>query len=270
MEGLAMEDQPVNEYLFAFLRKGLPPTAPPDSFSDLCIPVLPNTYHPTGYDPLRPAHPLPWDDCYISFTSQINFRALRVKTTPRDYTPVLPVDDPLEVWRLHCIMDDSDALVKKRVRGLQEGSLEAIATIPLPESPSCARHLTPPGTPSGDGVDQNNKDDAFMSSSVSSRAPGLEVADSDDVSMIGSIDAPESHTGKAALSPDDIDIDLLREFETMFDSAGSVDDPVVDIWYDLDMVKEVNDLSLFHDECAQIRRYAIVRSLLGCVTTDPI
>ena len=96
-----MDDVPVNAFSFAFLRKGIPPLAHPHSYPDLCIPVLPNTYHPSGYEPLRllNLHPLPWDGCYISATDELGFRKLRVTTTVRDYTPILPLE-PEELWRV--------------------------------------------------------------------------------------------------------------------------------------------------------------------------
>ena len=56
--------------------------------------------------------------------------------------------------------------------------------------------------------------------------------------------------------PGDIDIGFLQHFEQLLDNAGSINDPVVDVWYDLNMVKEVVDVPLFLEELAQIRRWA--------------
>ncbi|KZV69652.1 hypothetical protein PENSPDRAFT_471295 [Peniophora sp. CONT] len=254
MEGLAMEDVPANQFVFTFVRKGLPPTSPPDSFIDMCIPILPNTYHPTNVEPLRPLHPLPWQDCYISFTNQLNYRNLRVKTTPRDYTGVLPVDDSDEIFRLDCMIDDSAGVVKQRMLGLQEGSLEAISTIPLPDSP-VSSHPVFCSAPMENVEDQAHADAESVSSLASSSKDRLDAVNPDDISMIGSIesDVSQGQAKRPALSQE-ADIGFLHAFESMIDSTGSVNNPVVDIWYDLDMVKDVPDVSLFVEECAQIRR----------------
>ncbi|KZV65604.1 hypothetical protein PENSPDRAFT_124991 [Peniophora sp. CONT] len=256
LQGLAMEDLPANQFVFSFVRKGLPPTSPPDSFSDMCIPILPNTYHPTNVEPLRPLHPLPWQDCYISFTNQLNYRDLRVKTTPRDYTGVLPVDNLDEIFRLDCMIDDSAGVVKRRMLRLQEGSLEAIATIPLPNSPlnsQLAFRSVPELEENVD--DQPHADAESVSSLAASSEIRLDTVNPDDVSMIGSIesDASQGQAKRPALSQE-ADIGFLHAFENMIDSTGSVNNPVVDVWYDLDMITDLPDVSLFVEECAQIRR----------------
>lgn len=262
MVGLPLEDVSANQFNFCFVRKGLPPTSPPDSFSDMCIPVLPNTYHPTNVEPLRPLHPLPWEDCYISFSNQLNYRDLRVKTTPRDYTGVLPVDDSNELFRLDCMIDDSAGVVKQRMLGLQEGSLEAIATIPLPDSPLSSQLAFRSAPELEENMDdQAHADAESVSSLASSSEVRLDAVHADDISMIGSIESDTSQ-GQAkhpALSPE-ADIEFLLAFENMIDSTGSVNNPVVDIWYDLDMIKDLPDVLLFVEECAQIRQYAVSTS----------
>ena len=40
----------------------------------------------------------------------------------------------------------------------------------------------------------------------------------------------------------------------MIDSSGCVDNPVVDVWYDLEMLEDVPDVSLFLKECLRIRQ----------------
>ncbi|VDB91450.1 unnamed protein product [Peniophora sp. CBMAI 1063] len=254
MNGLPIENIPVNQFRFVFLRKGLPPTTPPSSFADSCIPVLPNTHHPMDCQPLAPLHPLPWDDCYISSTEELHFRSLRVKNTPRDYTPVLPVTNYDELWRLECTIDDSKAVEEERMRRIQEGSLDAIAAIPIPVSPSSTLKTALPSTRGASEVPEA-ADDASLSSGAPSNASRL-ADDHDDVSMIGSVDedGSENHAKQTAMLSDDVDLGILHHFESMIDSRGSVNNPVVDIWYDLNMVKDVGDISLFLDECAQIRR----------------
>ncbi|VDB91442.1 unnamed protein product [Peniophora sp. CBMAI 1063] len=253
VEGIPMDDVPVNAFNFAFLRKGLPRMAPPHSYPDLCIPVLPNTSHPSSYEALRPMHPLPWDDCYISATDELGFRTLRVKTTVRDYTPILPLF-PEELWRVNTIVDDCDGLTEQRERRIQKGELEAIATIPLPESPTSSKHVPLPVLPN-EGINSLHElgEGSSVYSSASSQEQQLTTLNPDDVSMIGSVDSSSSgDLPRHALK--DVDIGFMQHFESLLNSGGSVDDPVVDIWYDLDMVKEVTDMSLFLDECDQIRR----------------
>ena len=82
----------------------------------------------------------------------------------------------------------------------------------------------------------------------------MDAPNPDHVSMTGSDDS-RSSKGVPTRSPGEMDVGFLQDFERFLDSSGSVDDPVVNIWYDLDMVKEPVDISLFLEECAQIRRY---------------
>ncbi|KZV69656.1 hypothetical protein PENSPDRAFT_686164 [Peniophora sp. CONT] len=245
-----MDDSPVNAFTFAFLRKGLPPTAPPDSFPELCIPVLPNVFHPRDYEPLRPIHPLPWEDCYISATNDLHTLTLRVKTTRRDYTPILPLE-PEETWRLSCLIDDSEGVAEEKMRQIREGSLEAVAAIPLPESPLFPKHSYLPASPTiVDDVLPKVAEVATVHSSALSHEPGFVAADS--TSTADGIDLNSSE-GLAVHAPDDLDMSYLHDFEH-FVNYECLEDPVVDIWYDLDMVKEVVDISLFMEECAQIKR----------------
>lgn len=59
------EDQPHNGFAINLLRQGLPARSPTEFIEpDMCIPVIPNTEHPTGRSPLSPKRPLPWPNCY--------------------------------------------------------------------------------------------------------------------------------------------------------------------------------------------------------------
>ncbi|KAJ7086373.1 hypothetical protein B0H15DRAFT_844395 [Mycena belliarum] len=61
-----------------------PPQDLPEKFheSSMSVPVAPSTLpHPLGRVPLPPSHPLPWADCYHSFSAVVTVRARRAWTT---------------------------------------------------------------------------------------------------------------------------------------------------------------------------------------------
>ena len=59
------------------LRLGLPPASPDEFLEDsMCIPIFPNTDHPTR-EPLKLDKPLPWTNCYHSSFEQVQVRILK-------------------------------------------------------------------------------------------------------------------------------------------------------------------------------------------------
>ncbi|VDB91444.1 unnamed protein product [Peniophora sp. CBMAI 1063] len=251
--GLSIGHEPVNAYGFTFVRQGPPRATQPGQivFRDYCIPVLSNTTHPTGRKPLRPALPLPWPDCYLDTHNDFNFTQVRVSSTPRDYTCVLPcareeILDAKEMMANDCVIFD------RRTDDMQEGVLEAIDAVALPPSPTSAFKIPLPPSP------MILK--AKLPEAVAHTHTGLGVTPAeldmteDDVSIIASDDATSVIQDSQSTPVSDVDIGLLMHLETLFDTSGYVNDPVVDIWYDLDMVPEVIDPVYFFEERAQVRR----------------
>ena len=58
------------------------------------------------------------------------------------------------------------------------------------------------------------------------------------------------------VNPEDFDMNLMLQMEAMFDTSGDVNDPIVNVWYDLDMVQEIPDPLLFLEERAKIKECA--------------
>lgn len=78
--------------------------------------------------------------------------------------------------------------------------------------------------------------------------------DTDNVSIIGSDDADEHEDeGSGSESGDSEDLDMLLNFERMMFNEGNLRDPVVNVWYDLDMVTEILDPVHFLEDLKRLR-----------------
>ncbi|VDB91451.1 unnamed protein product [Peniophora sp. CBMAI 1063] len=250
--GVCFGHEPINAFRFTFVRQGVPPAtqAGQPVFQDHCIPILPNTFHPTGRKPLCPAHPLPWRDCYIDSSLDFNLLDVRVTATPRDYTVVLPCDEDQMDYMVDRMGDDLHEHFA-RVDGWQRGDVGAVAALALPPSPRSAFKVPLPPSPIHASVDlpdgyTNPRHVAFVPIQSSCAAE-------DDVSIIASDDGGSTDEAGRPTHPDDFDRDLMLLMEDMFDTSGDVNDPVVNVWYDLDMVREIPDPRLFLEERAKIR-----------------
>lgn len=160
---------------------------------------------------------------------------------------------------------------------LAEGDLHTYASIPLPPSqvlacsillpPSptsaCELPLSAPNSPVSvnmfDNEDTASRDDEVDDSASVQMQPNAD----DDVSVIGSDDDSSdsvlSGSGGAAGSNTydeaaEAQLDLMLRFEDFMNDIGDLRDPVVDVWYDLDMVTEVTDPLLFIEARHQIRK----------------
>lgn len=235
------------------MRQGLPRATQPGQpvFLDHCVPVLPNTHHPTDRKPLCPAHPLPWANCYVDASPDFNFVEIRVTATPRDYTVVLPCDEDNMDYIIDRFGDDRWEH-PDRVDNMQRGDIEAIAALALPPSPTSAFNIPLPFAPLLDSVEvaPDGNDDPDLDELAHAHMP--DVAE-DDVSIIASDDEVSLAEADRPAHPDDLDVNLLFQMEAMFDTSGNVNDPVVNVWYDLDMIHEVLDPLLFLEERAKIR-----------------
>ena len=74
----------------------------------------------------------------------------------------------------------------------------------------------------------------------------------DEVSMIGSESDAET-LPEASNSADCLPTDMMLRFEDLLRNSGDFNHPVVDIFYDLNMISDVLDPDLFFEELAQIK-----------------
>ncbi|KZV63344.1 hypothetical protein PENSPDRAFT_590020, partial [Peniophora sp. CONT] len=65
LTGLPVDSKPTHPYRVYFVRKGVPePRLRGYDSAESCIAILPDTHWVAAREPLRPAHPLPWENCY--------------------------------------------------------------------------------------------------------------------------------------------------------------------------------------------------------------
>jgi len=243
--GLPIHTKPTNSHDVAFIRRGFPNHLTRFDTIDMCIPVWPNTTHGQLREPVHPVQPLPWSDCYIDTTLPFPVTC-RVTTAKRDYTPVLPLsmDDILHMY--HCFEDDGEARRDLKYR-IMDGSLDAIACLPLPPSPVSAYRVplppSPPSSPKTSAVGSVIDDiDAHQINSP------LDSTHPDGISIIASDDSD------GAVDDDGASLSVMLHFEDFINDTGDVDDPVVDVWYDLGMISDVADPTLFLDELKEIKK----------------
>ncbi|TFK73688.1 hypothetical protein BDN72DRAFT_740002, partial [Pluteus cervinus] len=74
--------QPYIVYKLILVSHGLPfPNEAKGISSDMCLPILPTTYHPTDREPIKPSSLLPFENCYFHMLSPM--ATVRVKTLYR-------------------------------------------------------------------------------------------------------------------------------------------------------------------------------------------
>lgn len=206
--------------------------------SESCIAVLPNTHNVVpSREPIRPAQPLPWSDCYLEATYGFPFPC-RITTNKRDYTPVLPVVDD-EVLRIKSSFKSHRIFLNdlRHERGADWcrplDLVEATQLLPATHKPSTARTSGP--SPEADDHPPFHHD-------------------SEDISVIGSDEEDERLDDESGSdSADDEELEMLLNFEHMMFNTGEVRDPVVNVWYDLDMVTEIVDPVHFLEDVKRLR-----------------
>lgn len=236
----------------------------------MCIPIAPNDSHKTR-QPVHLAHPLPWLDCYFQTTSNCPVYC-RITTTKRDYTPVLPADSP-ELLKCYTYLDQDDDYRTSMKFKLADGSVTALASAPLPASQPSAlgtaeTHAPRPVSPTSSTHTSllpspwrpfSRCDISDSSSDTHSQYDSpSEVRDSDSVSIIRSDDDETSVTEDVG----GLSQGMKLIFEDLINDVGLIDDPVVNIWYDLDMVLEVNDPEYLFEEMNEINKYVASNVLL--------
>ncbi|VDB86887.1 unnamed protein product [Peniophora sp. CBMAI 1063] len=274
--GIPLPTKPTDPHDILLVRRGMPRARkPPFDAPETCIPILPNTSHPLSRNPVRPAQPLPWPDRYLETTFGLPV-SCRITTTQRNYTSVLPISIPDLIKMRKYVREDQERRFDLRDR-LRAGSLDAVASIPLPASPDRstaslqAGPLFSPGSTLSVKRDRENtlSDTASSRSSVSS--PG-QNADADVISIIASDNSDiddEIQDDRDREHHRQLDLGMMLHFQDFMNDTGDLDDPVVNVWYDLDEVSEIHDPDLFLEECAQVKRIAHDAKLrLGIIAGD--
>ncbi|VDC07833.1 unnamed protein product [Peniophora sp. CBMAI 1063] len=228
--GLPIPNKPTHPYDFLFVRKGRPqPRLPNVDTVDSCFAILPNDASIPNRPTVCPAQPLPWDDCYLDTTYGFPYPC-RVTSISRDYTSVLPMLDR-EIIRIRNIL-------QKHRFGLTNIRMEQgdkwpqpFDFVELPPLPVATTEVDEGAESNASGQPARNESDP-----VPSNHP-------DDISIIGSDDGSQSehHDADAPEAGDEEGLEMFLAFESMMSDVGDLRDPVVDVWYDLDMVTEIVD-----------------------------
>ncbi|VDC07832.1 unnamed protein product [Peniophora sp. CBMAI 1063] len=267
--GLPVKDKALHpfDYLFVRQRKPSPRFAGRDPDEE-CVAILPNDTLLGARDPVRPAHPLPWSDCYFDLTWGFPFEC-RSSNIEHDYFPVLPMDDD-ELVRVQGYVQESFSYVRERFGADRPDPLSFVdASTDVP--PTSARAVASSHTLSSDPGRPNTH--SFTEKTGQQ---------GDDVSVIAS----EDHVGAdgplisdSESDADSEELDMLLRFEAMMNDQGDPQDPVVDTWYDLDMVTEVLNPVLFLQDVkrlraimndAEARMRAQVTTTAGVASTDGV
>lgn len=88
------DDEDNDSYFVQLLRTGLPKASPDEDIErDMCIPVFPNTNHPTR-KPVKPSEPLPsgWENCYHASFEAVTLR-VPVTYANDDLAITMPTDE---------------------------------------------------------------------------------------------------------------------------------------------------------------------------------
>lgn len=216
-------------------------------------------------DPVVPVHPLPWPNCYLDLTYG-SPRVCRVTTAERQYTPLLAVNMD-ELIRIINFVDELSSAQHQLDLRLAAGSLRAISSMPLPPSPTLNAARPNPVDPALPPVHPRAHDDVATHATdvVFDEQYGQEQdgdlqgdaadTDSEEVSIIASDDEDHASAHSGETDVDDNELDLLLHMESVMNNAGDLHDPVVNVWYDLDMVSEVTDPTLFYDDVERLNRH---------------
>lgn len=243
-----MESKPTNPYDVVFICQG--PCRHHTQFDtyDTCIPIWPTSGSDRFPQPICPVQPLPWANCFID-SSSLQFPVqFRVSTVERDYTAVLPMsfrELKRADWHIQTVLQDRANLFER----IDDGSLEAIASVPLPPSPVSNRTASPAASRGSSIVDitvgESQPVSSATASATANHTPSQKSMSSqpdDDVSIIAS-DDDDRENGVT-----DDDIDMMLMFEDFIKDTGDVGCPVVNVWYDLSRVSKVNDPKYFLQE----------------------
>ncbi|VDC01578.1 unnamed protein product [Peniophora sp. CBMAI 1063] len=232
--GLPIDEKALHPYDYLFVRQGKPsPRLPGRNPEDVYVAIEPDTTTNESRAPICPAHPLPWPDCYFDLTWGFPYECRSTNVT-RDYFPVLPMNN-YELLRVHHYVQEGFAYARQKYGADRPDPLSfvdvsedivPVTLIPPQTSPSGPQQLD--SRPSAIANDDPDDDVSIIASE--------DHADDDDYSI------SDSHSQS---DTDDEELNMLLQFEAMMKNQGDLRDPVVDTWYDLDMVDEITDPILF-------------------------
>ncbi|VDB83419.1 unnamed protein product [Peniophora sp. CBMAI 1063] len=226
--GIPYEGKATNSFTLSLVCQGVPPTSAYCDETPACVPILPNDTPFGGRQPLEACAPFPWPNCYIS---TFDTKDCRVTTAKRDYSPVLcliPLRMAARTYRT--IAKDSFSLGNFYDRR-RAGDAEVLGRMPFSPSPEPSDDPFPFLPP------------APESTSDAEVASGSTFAPQDNTRPNDPPTSSKSLSDLTSATP------INTALATALFSSGDTRDPVVNIWYDLDMVSEVRDPELFMKEC---------------------
>lgn len=211
-----------------FLRQGLPPKVPSEfTEPDMCIPILPNTEHPAGREPLRPVKPLPWPNCYLSSGDKITVWVPPTRGNRPELAINIDFDYSPEYFAYH------------REDNHRRGQLRKAAQASLQQQIN-------PKEPHGQEAGHSSQHlQANESNSQAARAMHLG----------GSQSWPSSRDPSMSQASDaqDEDEDEDEEYE-----GPNLEHPLLAFWtYDLSTVDSVSDPEDYYKELAMLKRYVM-------------
>ncbi|KZV70231.1 hypothetical protein PENSPDRAFT_734914 [Peniophora sp. CONT] len=242
--GIPYEGKRTNSFSLSLVCQGVPPTSAWCDETPACIPIIPNDERHGGRQPLEACAPFPWPECYIStFTT----KDCRVTTAKRDYSPVLCVPALRTVAKTHRVIAKDSFSLGDFYDSRHAGDTKALARLPFspsPEPSSDPLAFLPPAP-----------EDSFSETTVT-LAP-TSTTNRPDESNSATVSVSTTDAPVTAYSPKSLeDLTSRTAVNVALASAlfgsGDTDDPVVDVWYDLDMVSEVRDPELFMKECEML------------------
>ncbi|VDC07842.1 unnamed protein product [Peniophora sp. CBMAI 1063] len=238
--GLPLPTKPTHPYDFLFVRRGRPtPRLPDVDTEDSCLAISPNETSVLDQPAVRPVQPLPWDDCYLDMTYGFP-RPCRVTSIERDYVPVLPISVP-EILRIQDHTQEHLSRIASLRREHGDAWPQSLDLVQLPTS-------SPLDVPSS--KNESMPVQAAASRSEPELPPNLGAeterdanAAADDVSIIESEDGNDGvqQDERAPEPGDEEELNMMLAFESMMNNVGDFRDPVVNVWYDLDVITEIVD-----------------------------
>ncbi|KZV59990.1 hypothetical protein PENSPDRAFT_372789 [Peniophora sp. CONT] len=232
---LPFEGHPTNPFTIAPISQGIPSESTLCDDTPACIPILPNAECFGERQPLEAVAPFPWPDCYVStFTA----RSCRVTNAKRDYSHVLCVPIDLVNARANRWIFKDRSFLNDFEERREQGDPEALArkarSLSPAESSADPLYFLPP-------LPSVSRPDAATTTGLDT--PGAEAV-IEDSSTAGNF------SGTPAFNPAEFPPEsaLYGALASAMFNTGRPDQPIVNIWYDLDMVSGVRDPHLFASE----------------------
>ncbi len=207
--------------------------------ADMCIPIYPNTNHPTARAPVHTEPEFPYNNCYHWSRAQLN---VRIRCPPEmfdiDHAVKLPVPSKIELFHLRSIDYLRMEELEKQHQTTASGA-QVVASLPQLNAESLSAHEVSEGAAvecapqhqvegEGEGRRPNNEEDTSDVSGSSSNSVNEIVSELVGMGIFGDLNA---------------DMDLY---------------PVVDIWFNLTShlrEEEIPNPIALYKECDQLAAY---------------